>query len=54
MVIQAAVTEAWSVDEVDLDALMIKDELLDVLRNLGLPLDVIHLNSGLEEPMLTT
>jgi hypothetical protein len=46
VVAQAAVIEAWSVDEMDLDALMVEDELLDVLRNLGLALDVLHLNNA--------
>jgi hypothetical protein len=46
VVAQAAVIETWSVDEVDFDALMVEYELLDVLRNLGLELDVLNLDSA--------
>lgn len=47
MVAQAAVIEAWGVDEVDFDALMVEYELLDILRNLALELDVLNLDNAI-------
>lgn len=40
VVAQAVVIKAWSIDEVDFDALMVEDKLLDILRNLVLELDI--------------